>query len=341
MDRATNTNDEVVPSLARAARRHDRRHTIATNARSTRIRAAVPSRARCVGDVVAGFAAALRDQPQPVDPGGAIERLGGVVQRERRDRRRRERLHLDPGPVVCPDARADRDAAVCGRRRDDDVGAGDADRMAEREELGRLLDAHHPGDPSGLERVTLLRPRDEVLHRVRRHRDDALGDGLAVGLRLVADLDDTSGVLRSPGLRGIGHGAQSSIERKSITGTSVPAAAVSMPTGITARPLARATVENRVEPRPPVGVAIQPCSVRFTRTRANCTFPFGPPTSASSRAVTSGRPTERRPIIFISAGRMNSSNETNTLTGLPGSPKYGMPSMWPNPCGLPGCIATL
>ena len=38
---------------------------------------------------------------------------------------------------------------------------------------------------------------------------------------------------------------------------------------------------------------------------------------------------------------MNTSNETNTETGLPGSPKYGTPSTRPNPCGMPGCMATL
>ena len=47
-----------------------------------------------------------------------------------------------------------------------------------------------------------------------------------------------------------------------------------------------------------------------------------------------------RPIIFISAGRMKVSKLTNTLTGLPGRPKYGLPSTSPNPWGIPGCIAT-
>ena len=32
---------------------------------------------------------------------------------------------------------------------------------------------------------------------------------------------------------------------------------------------------------------------------------------------------------------MNTSKLTNTLTGLPGRPKYGLPSIAPNPCGIP------
>jgi hypothetical protein len=42
-------------------------------------------------------------------------------------------------------------------------------------------------------------------------------------------------------------------------------------------------------------------------------------------------------------GRTNISNDTNELTGLPGSVKIGVwssPTL-PNPCGMPGCMATL
>ena len=39
---------------------------------------------------------------------------------------------------------------------------------------------------------------------------------------------------------------------------------------------------------------------------------------------------------------MNSSKDTNTDTGFPGRPKYGFAlDVAPNPCGIPGCIATL
>ena len=42
------------------------------------------------------------------------------------------------------------------------------------------------------------------------------------------------------------------------------------------------------------------------------------------------------------AGTANTSNETYDETGLPGSVRIGVASSptKPNPCGLPGCIAT-
>ena len=51
---------------------------------------------------------------------------------------------------------------------------------------------------------------------------------------------------------------QSSEERKTMTRTSEPAGAVAVPTGTIARPFARTTVEMRLEPRRPVGVAVHP-----------------------------------------------------------------------------------
>ena len=61
-----------------------------------------------------------------------------------------------------------------------------------------------------------------------------------------------------------------------MTCTCEPAGAVSVPGGIIASPFARETVEIRFEPRPPVGVAVQPSSPRATTTRAYCILPFGP-----------------------------------------------------------------
>ena len=42
-----------------------------------------------------------------------------------------------------------------------------------------------------------------------------------------------------------------------------------------------------------------------------------------------------------SGDRMNTSNDTRALTGLPGSVMIGVPATTPAPCGMPGCIATL
>ena len=48
------------------------------------------------------------------------------------------------------------------------------------------------------------------------------------------------------------------------------------------------------------------------------------------------------PISLRITGRTNASNETNALTGLPGSMIIGIRSspISPKPCGLPGCMAT-
>ena len=59
---------------------------------------------------------------------------------------------------------------------------------------------------------------------------------------------------------------------------------------------------------------------------------MGVPLSWVGAGDTPGRP---------SAGRTKFSNATKVETGLPGRPKNGLPSISPNPCGIPGCIATL
>ena len=71
-----------------------------------------------------------------------------------------------------------------------------------------------------------------------------------------------------------------------MTFTVDPADATSVPAGIIANPLARATVEIRFDPRAPVGAADQPASPRRTSTRAYWSFPRGPRTSSVSLAVT-------------------------------------------------------
>ena len=97
---------------------------------------------------------------------------------------------------------------------------------------------------------------------------------------------------------------------------------MSTPGGTTARPFALVTVDRRLEPAPPVLVASHRPRRRPTRTRANCVFSRGPEMSGpSTTASTSGRYRSLRPIILSRAGRMNTSNDTNVETGLPGKPK--------------------
>src|SRR6266542_2775018 len=262
--------------------------------------------------IVAALAAGLLQQAKSVDARTPIEGLGRIVQTERRDGCGGERLHFDARPVAGGDPGLDPDATGRPFGFHDDLGSRHRDRMTERQEVRRALHAHDAGHAGGLEGVPLRRPRLEVRAGLRGHRDHAFGHGLSVRDLLASHLDDAR---RVPGRH------QSSGARNTMTVTSLPAGAVSTPAGTMAKPFARATVAMRFEPRPPVGVATYPSSSGRTSTRANCVLPFGPETSAVRRAVISGRDRFVLPIIFRIAGRMNTSNETNTLTGFPGRPK--------------------
>src|ERR671918_566467 len=282
------------------------------------------------GAVVAAGAAALLDQPDFRDPGRSLERLGGVVEGQRGHRGGRHGLHLHAGSVGGPHRGGDHHTARVRLGVDGDLGAGHGDRMAEREELRSALQGQQAGDPGRLQRVTLRRPGEEPLDRGRLGDQDRLCHGHSIGHVLRSDVDHPGGSLPR-----VAHGW--SLTR--MTRTGVPASAVATPTGITARPSARAIVASRFEPRGPVGDATTPPFDRRSRTRANCTFSSGPVTSASRVARTSVRASPR-PIIDRTAGRTNTSNETNTETGFPGNPKYGRPPRVPNAWGFPGCIAT-
>src|SRR5205823_5815812 len=139
----------------------------------------------------------------------------------------------------------------------------------------------------GFERVTLGGAGDQPGDRFGGHGDGALGDGLALGDLLGADLDDAGDVPGGlGGGPGGGHGHCSS-ERNSMTRYRSPGCAVSTPGGIMASPFALATVEIRLEWAEPVGSATHPSGPRRTLTRANCSFSLGPETSPDSAAVTS------------------------------------------------------
>ena len=79
--------------------------------------------------------------------------------------------------------------------------------------------------------------------------------------------------------------------------------------------------------------------------RRNCRLPRGEVSASLSTAGRRGRSGSGRPMAVRSAGRMNTSNDTSALTGLPGSVTIVAPAPFvrkrPMPCGIPGCIATL
>ena len=65
-----------------------------------------------------------------------------------------------------------------------------AQRMAERDQLVRLLGRHDAGDPRGAEHVALLGvAREHEVERLWRHHDAAFGDGDALGRGLRRHVD--------------------------------------------------------------------------------------------------------------------------------------------------------
>ena len=104
----------------------------------------------------ARFAAAFLDQPHLFDAHAPVDRLGHVVDREAGDGDGGQRLHLDAGR---PDAsrlgpHGEAGQGVVGR--DVDQNLAQAQRMAERNEVGGLLGRHDAGDSRRPDHVALL-----------------------------------------------------------------------------------------------------------------------------------------------------------------------------------------
>ena len=139
---------------------------------------------------LAALAAGLRDQPDGADLDAPLDALDHVVDRQRGDARRRQRLHLDPGRAGRGGLRPHPEHArgAVRRHRDDEVGQGQ--RVAERDQVARPLAAHHAGELGDAEDVA-LRPAavDHEAHRLVADRHRGLRDGSARGERLVADVD--------------------------------------------------------------------------------------------------------------------------------------------------------
>src|SRR4051812_2598634 len=164
--------------------------------------------------VGAALAAPLLPEAEIRDRSRAVERLGRVVQGQGGDGGARERLHLDACPVSGSDGRAHDDPPRGGVGLDRELGSRHRDRMAERKELGRPLDAEDARDASRLDRLSLLGALDEVRDRLGGRVEGALGDGEPVRDLLAADLDDPCRLL----LCRIRHAANGhSGGRKSIT----------------------------------------------------------------------------------------------------------------------------
>src|SRR5436190_306453 len=92
-------------------------------------------------DVGAGFSAVLLEEADRLHRHAAIDRLAHVVDREKPDLHRGERLHLDAGARGAFHARAALDRGSRLVQREFHAHRGERDRMAERNELGAALPA--------------------------------------------------------------------------------------------------------------------------------------------------------------------------------------------------------
>src|SRR5690606_35952483 len=111
--------------------------------------------------------------------------------------------------------------------------------------------------------------------------------------------------------------------------------------GTIASALARARLVTRCEPEPPrlAGFTTGPADASLSTAGMYWARPAGLLHELPAVARMTRLRTLARPCSASSAGRTNASNDTNTLTGLPGRVKTGVPSTQrPKPWGLPGCI---
>ena len=119
-------------------------------------------------------------------------RLDHVVDRERRDAGRRQRFHLDAGLPARLRRGDDADRVALRRSGSKSTSRlGQRDRMAERDQLGRLLGRHDAGDARRRQHVAL--GRVAARHRRRRLPADSTMIASALASRsvdgLVGDID--------------------------------------------------------------------------------------------------------------------------------------------------------
>src|SRR6478735_3403590 len=103
----------------------------------------------------AGLAAGLGDETDATDLDAALHAFDHVVDRERGDRRGGHRLHLDTGLGGRRGLGADPQDARRTVGRDPDHEIGEGQRVAQRDELGRALAAHHAGQLGDGEDIAL------------------------------------------------------------------------------------------------------------------------------------------------------------------------------------------
>ena len=375
--RAARGQDDVVAGAdRRAQRRLDRlavRHDDAGRRRRSPSRAAPPrARAPAVGVHAGRGPVRRRDHQSPHD--GSLRRpVARPPARLRRHPDVGDPASLSTALTMSTSARAATDTRSappsrrrCGRRSgpwrvmstpssatvEVDGDGVHRDRVGQRHEVRRALGrldarrsgprpARRPWAPA--RRAAARRPRGDEQHAARAR----------VASRTVTALADTSTIRACPrSSRCVSRrrGRRSSLDAPPVPQQQAqrarrPASTRVTSSGTTARHAAPARPPTRCEPWPPTGRTTRRPSAPLPSVGRGRTAacPAATSSHAGHRAAPAAAEQRRARPASRSAGRTNTSNDTNELTGLPGSVKIGVPSAptVPKPCGIPGCIATL
>src|ERR1700752_3840521 len=142
------------------------------------------------GAVDARLAAPLLDEANAFDAHAALDRLHHVVDGEAGDRDGGKRLHLDAGLAFQLGGRPHDHAGQLLVRSDIHLDLGQRKRMAERDQLVRLLRRHDAGDARGAQHVALLGVAlEDKVESLARHHHAAFRDCDPFGCGFVGHID--------------------------------------------------------------------------------------------------------------------------------------------------------
>src|SRR3990170_4167348 len=130
------------------------------------------------------------DQTNRADDHRLVHGLTHIVHSQGRHSHGSERLHLRAGSSCDPDPRFDVEAAGPLNRGELDLSAREKKRMAKGNKIRDSLRRHDPGESGSRQDIALgERPLLDQTKGLGSHGDHASGNGLPLGLVLVADID--------------------------------------------------------------------------------------------------------------------------------------------------------
>src|ERR1700687_1737275 len=132
-------------------------------------------------------AARFLQQPDRLEVHALLDAFRHVDQGQPGHRCRSERFHLDTG--LPGDPRSRQDAPPAANDLEVHRDARQRQRVAERDQLGRLLGRHDAGDPSNLERISLGSSLANRAQSSGRHPHHTFGESLARRRGLCRDVD--------------------------------------------------------------------------------------------------------------------------------------------------------